>query len=148
MVDGWEVTRLQEVVEKARREIEREREQAVEAIRREAVERRTAHRAMMDDMRSQLRSGQIDEEGLRTILKNLVDASTPGARLFVIEHVIPEPSTAHFAKLFDIHMMCWGTGRERTAQEYISLMDKSGWRFEGAHAPREGLMSVLQAVRA
>jgi hypothetical protein len=29
-------------------------------------------------------------------------------------------------KLFDIHMMCWGSGREITVKEYSSLLDQSG----------------------
>lgn len=54
-----------------------------------------------------------DEECVQ-ILRNVAQAGRPGARMFIIEHVVPDPDTAHFAKLFDIHMMCWGTGRERT----------------------------------
>jgi hypothetical protein len=32
-------------------------------------------------------------------------------RIFIVEHIVPEPSESHFSKLFDIHMMCWGTAR-------------------------------------
>lgn len=87
-----------------------------------------------------------DEECVR-ILRNIAEASAPGARLFVVEHIIPDAGTPHFAKLFDIHMMCWGTGRERTADEYATLLRQSGWRFEGTRHPRDGLMGVVEGVR-
>jgi hypothetical protein len=87
-----------------------------------------------------------DEECVR-ILRNIAEASAPGARLFVVEHIIPDAGTPHFAKLFDIHMMCWGTGRERTADEYAALLEQSGWHFEGTRHPSDGLMGVVEGVR-
>ena len=47
-------------------------------------------------------------------------------RVFIIEHIVPGPSEPHFAKLFDIHMMCWGAGRERTEDEYASTASGRG----------------------
>ena len=35
------------------------------------------------------------------------------ARVFTADYVVPGPEEPHFSKLFDIHMICWGTGRER-----------------------------------
>lgn len=87
-----------------------------------------------------------DEECI-SILRNIARASQPGSRLFVVEHIIPDPGTPHFAKLFDIHMMCWGTGRERTAGEYAALLEQSGWRPEGTRYPADGLMGVVEGVR-
>jgi hypothetical protein len=40
--------------------------------------------------------------------------------------LVPGPSEPHFAKLFDIHMMCWGAGRERTEDEYASTASGRG----------------------
>ncbi|MGE3856643.1 MAG: methyltransferase [Dehalococcoidia bacterium] len=87
-----------------------------------------------------------DEECVQ-ILRNLAQASAPGARLFVVEHIIPGPETPHFAKLFDIHMMCWGTGRERTAAEYVALMEQAGWRHVATRYPERGLMGVVEGAR-
>jgi hypothetical protein len=61
---------------------------------------------------------------LRTIRR-----AKPEGRIFIVEHIVPGPSESHFSKLFDIHMMCWGSGRERTEKEYASLLEASGWRF-------------------
>jgi hypothetical protein len=88
-----------------------------------------------------------DEECVR-ILSNAANAAPPDARLFVIEHVVPETDEPHFAKLFDIHMMCWGSGRERTRREYASLAADSGWRFVKAWTPAAGLIEVLELRRA
>ena len=89
-----------------------------------------------------------DDDECVQILKNVGAAAPSGGRLFVIEHIIPDPGTPHFAKFFDIHMMCWGTGRERTAEEYATLMERAGWRYEGTRHPAEGLMGAVVGIRA
>ena len=87
-----------------------------------------------------------DDECVR-ILENIAAAAAPGARLFVVEHIIPDPGTPHFAKLFDVHMMCWGTGRERTAEEYAALLERAGWRYVATRHPERGLMGVIEGAR-
>ncbi len=87
-----------------------------------------------------------DEECV-SILRNIAAASQPGARLFVVEHIIPAAGEPHFAKLFDIHMMCWGTGRERTAEEYAALLEQGGWRYDGTRHPSAGLMGIVTGTR-
>mgnify|MGYP005806870135 CR=1 FL=1 len=56
-----------------------------------------------------------DDECMR-ILRDVLDAASSDSRLFIVEHVIPVPQTPRFSRLFDVHMMCWGTGRERTSK--------------------------------
>ena len=48
---------------------------------------------------------------------------------------MPGSDEPHFAKLFDIHMLCWGTGRERTIAEYATLAERglSGTTISLAH---------------
>ncbi len=87
-----------------------------------------------------------DDECVR-ILETVGKAAPAGGRLFVMEHVVPGPDTPHFSKLFDIHMMCWGTGRERTADEYGELMRRAGWQFVDTHYPAAGLMGVVEGRR-
>ncbi len=83
-----------------------------------------------------------DEECVR-ILTSVRRASVEGARLFAIEHVIPGPQEPHFSKLFDIHMMCALTGRERTAEEHAELLAAGGWRYEGLRQAPGALQSVI-----
>jgi hypothetical protein len=44
------------------------------------------------------------------------------------------------------HMMCWGSGRERTEEEYASLLQASGWRFVASHYPSHGRMGIIEGV--
>ena len=60
------------------------------------------------------------------ILSNIHKAAAPNARIFVAEYVVLGPDTPHFAKLFDIHMMCATGGQERTEEEYASLCERAG----------------------
>ena len=86
-----------------------------------------------------------DEECIR-ILRNLRRrVGTPG-RLFVVEHVIPDTGKPDFAALFDMHMMCWGTGQERTAAEYRGLIEESGWHFAAVRYAASEAIGVVEAT--
>jgi hypothetical protein len=87
-----------------------------------------------------------DAECVR-ILENQHKEATPGGRVFIVEHVIPGPGTSHFAKLFDIHMMCWGTGRERTQEEYATLLEKAGWKYVTTWFPASRAMGVVEGAK-
>lgn len=87
-----------------------------------------------------------DDECVR-ILSNVRDAAPPGARILIAEHVVPGPGTPHFAKLFDIHMMCALTGRERTEQEYASLLQRAGLKYVKTHYPSSGAIAVVEGVK-
>lgn len=78
------------------------------------------------------------------ILSNLLGATSAEGRVFVMEHIVPEPNEPHFAKLLDIHMMCWGTGRERTEREYIGLLEAAGWKFHRTWYPRNRTMGIVE----
>src|SRR5262245_63389090 len=80
------------------------------------------------------------------ILENIRRAAAGPARVFIMEHVVPGPDVPHFAKLFDIHMMCWGPGQERTEAEYTELLRRAGWR-KVAHDNAPGnVMSVIEGA--
>jgi len=78
------------------------------------------------------------------ILSNIRRASAGPARVFIVEHIVSEPDVPHFSKLFDIHMMCWGTGRERTEAEYTHLLEQAGWNPSGSHYPANRQMGSLR----
>ena len=89
-----------------------------------------------------------DDSECRDILRNIARAASPGARVFIIEHIIPDPATPHFAKLFDVHMMCWGTGRERTIAEYAVLLKGAGWRHVRTWFPQSKMMGAVEGILA
>lgn len=82
------------------------------------------------------------------ILSNIRKAATGAARVFIVEHVVPEHDVPHFSKLFDIHMMCWGTGQERTEAQYKRLLADAGWKAPGCYYPANRLMGVIVGVCA
>src|ERR687896_2738117 len=88
-----------------------------------------------------------DEECVK-ILSNIQKASPPGGRVLIIEHVVPGPETPHFSKLFDIHMMCALTGRERTEEEYLALLKQAEFEHVRTHFPPSRIMGVIEAIKA
>ena len=82
------------------------------------------------------------------ILQNQYNAANPNGRVFIVEHIVTPPNEPHFSKLFDIHMMCWGTGRERTAEEYATLLEKAGWKYEKTWFPASQAMGVVEGRKA
>lgn len=82
------------------------------------------------------------------ILSNIYRAAPRDARVFVAEYVVPGPQTPHFAKLFDIHMMCATGGQERTEEEYAELFERAGWTYCTTWYPPSRLMGVVGAAKA
>jgi hypothetical protein len=64
-----------------------------------------------------------------------------------MEQVVPGPDTPHFAKLFDIHMLIWGTGRERTLEEYAGLLERAGWTYRQTWYPASKMLGVVEGVK-
>src|SRR3970282_2117072 len=87
-----------------------------------------------------------DDADARRILASARKSAPPGGRIFVIEHVVPGPETAHFAKLYDIHMMCWGPGRERTTAEYAILLKAAGWGYVGTRPVASRLLGLVEGA--
>ena len=89
-----------------------------------------------------------DDQECIKILSNIQSAAAPGARLFIVEHVVPEPENPHFSKLFDIHMLCALTGKERTEKEYQSLLEQAGFSHVRTHYPPSRIIGVIEARKA
>ncbi len=87
-----------------------------------------------------------DADSVR-ILSNVHKAAARDARVFVAEYVVPGPEAPHFAKLFDIHMMCATGGRERTEEEYAGLFERAGWAYRTTWYPPSRLMGVVEAAK-
>src|SRR5262245_25516584 len=88
-----------------------------------------------------------DDECVR-ILSNIRSAAANRSRAFIVEHIVPGPETPHFSKLYDIQMMCWGTGRERTLDEYAALLRKGGWTYIQTWYLASRLIGVIEGTAA
>ncbi len=87
-----------------------------------------------------------DEECVQ-ILKNMNHRAPKGGRVFIAEYIISDLDKTQFAALFDIHMMCWGTGRERSEQEYAGLLQEAGWNYVTSWFPQSGVIGIIEGVR-
>jgi predicted transcriptional regulator len=88
-----------------------------------------------------------DDECIK-ILSNIHKSTSDKSKIFIVEHLVPDPSIPHFSKLFDIHMMCATTGRERTIEEYKSILSQSGWRHIQTHYPKSKMIGVIEGTKA
>jgi pimeloyl-ACP methyl ester carboxylesterase len=74
-----------------------------------------------------------DDERALVLLRNCRSAMAPGARLVLVERVLPERIEASLANQLlaasDLQMMIMNGGRERTEREFRALMGTGGFRF-------------------
>jgi hypothetical protein len=64
-----------------------------------------------------------------TILRNCRSAANPGAKLILVEMVIPPGNGPSPGKLLDLEMLVIASGQERTEAEYAALLAGAGWRL-------------------
>jgi len=84
------------------------------------------------------------EEQCRTILGNVRKAMKPGARLLIIEMVLPSGNAPHPGKMLDIMMLVGPGGQERTEVEYGALLGKAGFRLTRV-VPTPSAVGVVEA---
>jgi hypothetical protein len=78
------------------------------------------------------------------ILSNIRKAIPANGRLLIIETVIPEGNDFAPGKLFDMLMMLFPDGKERTEAEYRKLLSASGFALHSV-TPTQSPVSVIDA---
>jgi len=68
-----------------------------------------------------------------------------GARLLLVEAIIPPPNVPALSKFLDLNMMVMLGGRERTETEYASLLEGAGFRLTGI-TPTHTEIKVIEAM--
>ena len=86
-----------------------------------------------------------NDQQARQILQSVRQAAEPGARLLLIETVMPETSQAHPAHGLDIHMLVFVGGKERTQSEFAALLASAGFELSNVVPTKSGL-SIIEAV--
>ncbi len=71
-----------------------------------------------------------DDTACLQILKNCRKVMGAGNKLLIVEMIIPPGDGPSIAKLLDLEMMVMGGGKERTEDEYGTLLQKAGLRSE------------------
>jgi len=79
-----------------------------------------------------------------TILGNCRRAMNPGAKLLIVEFVLPEGNTPHFGKLTDMVMLTIPGGEERTVAEYDTLLGAAGFKRTRL-VPTASEVSIVEA---
>lgn len=64
-----------------------------------------------------------------TILRNCREAAKPGAKVLLVELVIPPGNEPSPGKLLDLEMLVIASGKERTEAEYAALLAGAGWKL-------------------
>ncbi len=72
-----------------------------------------------------------NDEKCRKILENIKKTMPASAKIFIIDMVVPDNNLPSISKLLDIQMLgIMSGGKERTREEFISLLDHSGLYLE------------------
>ena len=86
-----------------------------------------------------------NDEDSAKILKNLRRAARPGAKLLLIEAIVPDDPNPSFAKSVDVHMLVLLGGRQRTQREHAEFLAKADFRLQ-REIKVGGDYSILEAV--
>jgi hypothetical protein len=86
-----------------------------------------------------------DDDDSATILTNCRRAMRSDSRLLVVERVVPPGNEPHDSKFMDLNMLVITGGRERTAEEYRTLFERSGLQLHRI-IDTGSAVSVLEAV--
>jgi hypothetical protein len=85
-----------------------------------------------------------NDDQCATILGHCRKAIAPGGRLLIVEMVLPAGDAEHLGKIYDMVMLVYTDGRERTESEYASLLGRSGFRLNRV-VPTASSVSIVEA---
>ena len=81
------------------------------------------------------------------ILRTVAKSARPGARLVIVEMVLPEGDAPDFAKLVDVVMLGLLGGRERTRADWTRLLADAGFILDRV-VPGPAAFSIIEATRS
>lgn len=84
------------------------------------------------------------DERCATVLSHIRTVIPPHGRLLVIETVVPAGNEPSPSKLFDMVMMAFPDGMERSEAQFAALFEASGFRLAGI-TPTQSPVSVIEA---
>ncbi len=90
--------------------------------------------------------GWKDEDSVR-ILKNIRKAINPEGKIIIIEVVVEGINKPSWGKMSDIFMMAGLDGRERTAGEFRTVLEESGFRLEQIRKTVSPLSLIIAAPK-
>nr|WP_244954162.1 acetylserotonin O-methyltransferase [Spelaeicoccus albus] len=88
-----------------------------------------------------------DDDSCARILQSVAEAGGPGARLLIVETVVPDNSDPHLSKMIDLTMLGVVTGQERSAADYVALLDCAGITLDRIVATSTAFSIIEATVR-
>jgi hypothetical protein len=88
-----------------------------------------------------------DDANSIKILANTKKAMPDGSKLLIIENVIGEKNTPHPGNFMDINMLTLTGGRERTAGEWKTLIEKAELKFSKIIPTDSPMFSILEVEK-
>jgi len=86
-----------------------------------------------------------DDESCITILGNIKQCAKPGSRVMIAEALVADATRPDIAKMYDMEMMLFLHGRERSTEEFEVLISKAELDFAGTNSTNS-IISVIEAV--
>lgn len=86
-----------------------------------------------------------DDRRAQTILRNCRKAAAKGARVLVIEGILPDGDAPSPGRLADLNMLAMTGGRERSASEYRQMLESAGFGDVRTHETRSPF-GIVEAV--
>ena len=83
----------------------------------------------------------------QTILKNIHQSMPDDGRVLIIDAVIPPGNEPNLKKILDIEMLIAPGGLERTAEEFVTLLNNSSLRLNRI-IPTNSPINIIEAVKA
>lgn len=87
------------------------------------------------------------DDNCEKILRNICNVMPDDGRVLIIEAVIPEGNTPHMGKIIDLEMLIAPGGVERTAAEFKTLLENSGFKLNRI-IETPSPMGIVEAVKA
>lgn len=86
-----------------------------------------------------------DDDDATRVLQSAAKAGGPGARVLIVEAILPDGSEPHLAKMVDLTMLGMLTGMERSRAEYESLLNAAGISIDRV-VPTPSPYSIIEAT--
>ena len=95
-----------------------------------------------------------DQDAVR-ILRKLISAMKPKAKLFIVDSVVPPPgaisaSMEKTIRLLDMIMFTMMNSKERTVDDWKELLQRTGTSAQiiGIHTPPGSALSIIEVAKA
>jgi hypothetical protein len=89
-----------------------------------------------------------DDDKCRRILGSIKAAAEPGARLVVVEGIVPAGDEPHLTKAIDLVMLAMMGGKERSADEFEQLLSSAGFTLDRIVATPSPFSFIEASLRA